>query len=92
VDFGADLAVFFPDFDQFVGDNIELAADGHYARDGGTENGNSGVFTSCDGLEGVGGNPNPKPRVCPYIEVLPSTLTRHGSSSRVTQLITHSEQ
>jgi len=36
-------------------------------------------------------DPNPLPRACSYIGVLPSTLTLRDSSSRVTQLMTHSE-
>jgi len=36
-------------------------------------------------------DPNPMPRGCPYIEVLPSTLTLCDSYSRVTLLMTHSE-
>jgi len=36
-------------------------------------------------------NPNPMPRLCPYIVVLPSTLTLRDSYSRVMPLMTHSE-
>jgi len=36
-------------------------------------------------------DPNPMPRGCPYIGVLPSTLTLRDSYSRVTGLMTHSE-
>jgi len=36
-------------------------------------------------------DPNLMPRGCPYIGVLPSTLTLRDSYSRVTQLMTHSE-
>ena len=36
-------------------------------------------------------DPNPMPRGCPYIGVLPSTLTLRDSYSRVTLLMTHSE-
>jgi len=36
-------------------------------------------------------DPNPMPRECPYIGVLPSTLTLRDSCSRVTRLMTHSE-
>ena len=32
-------------------------------------------------------DPNPMPRECPYIGVLPTTLTLDDSYSRVTQLI-----
>jgi len=34
---------------------------------------------------------NPLPQGCPYVGVLPSTLTLRGSSPRVTQLMTHNE-
>jgi len=37
------------------------------------------------------GDPNPMPRRCSCIGVLPSTLTLHGSYARVTRLMTHSE-
>jgi len=36
-------------------------------------------------------DPNPMPRGCPYIGVLPSTLTLRDSYPRVTRLMTHSE-
>jgi len=36
-------------------------------------------------------DPNPMARGCPYIGVLPSTLTLRDSYSRVTRLMTHSE-
>ena len=36
-------------------------------------------------------DPNPMSRGCPYIGVLPSTLTLHDSVSRVTRLLTQSE-
>jgi len=36
-----------------VGDSVTLCDDGHYARDGGTEDGNGRAFTSCNGLKGV---------------------------------------
>jgi len=36
-------------------------------------------------------DPNPLPRGCPYIRVLPSTLTLHDSYSCVPRLMTHSE-
>jgi len=36
-------------------------------------------------------NPNLMARGCPYIAVLPSTLTLRDSYSRVTRLMTHSE-
>ena len=36
-------------------------------------------------------DPNPKPRECPDIGVLPSTLTLRNSYSRVMRLLTHSE-
>ena len=34
-------------------------------------------------------DPNPMPQGCPYIGVLPSTLTPNDSYSRVTRLMTH---
>ena len=42
-------------------------------------------------LEAWGRDPNPKPHVCHYIVVFPSTLTLRDSYSRVTGLMTHSE-
>jgi len=36
-------------------------------------------------------DPNPMPRGCPYIGVLPSTLALRDSYSRVMRLMTHSE-
>jgi len=42
-------------------------------------------------VEGEELDPNPMSRGCPYIGVLPSTLTLRDSFSRVTRLITHSE-
>jgi len=36
-------------------------------------------------------DPNPMSRGCPYIEVLPLTLTLRDSYSLVTRLMTHSE-
>jgi len=36
-------------------------------------------------------DPNPLSRGCPYIGVLPSTLTLRDSYSRVTRLMTHKE-
>jgi len=36
-------------------------------------------------------DPNPMPQGCPYIGVLPSTLTLRDSYSRVMRLMTHSE-
>jgi len=36
-------------------------------------------------------DPNLMPRGCPYIGVLPSTLTLRDSYPRVTRLMTHSE-
>jgi len=36
-------------------------------------------------------DPNPMPRGCPYIGVLPSTLTLRDSYSGVTRLMTHNE-
>jgi len=36
-------------------------------------------------------DPNPMPRGCPYIGVLPSTLTLRDSYSRITQLITYNK-
>jgi len=36
-------------------------------------------------------DPNLLPRGCPYIGVLPSTLTLRDSYPRVTRLMTHSE-
>jgi len=36
-------------------------------------------------------DPNPMSPECPYIGVLPSTLTLRDSYSRVTRLMTHSE-
>jgi len=36
-------------------------------------------------------DPNLMPRGCPYIGVLPSTLTLRDSFPRVTRLMTHSE-
>jgi len=35
--------------------------------------------------------PNPMPRGCPYIGILPSTLTLRGSCPRVTRLMTCNE-
>jgi len=43
------------------------------------------------GVEEIVRDPNPMPRGCPYIGVLPSTLTLCDSYHRVTQLMTHSE-
>ena len=36
-------------------------------------------------------DPNPMPRGCPYIGILPSTLTLPDSYSRITRLMTYSE-
>jgi len=36
-------------------------------------------------------DPNPMPQGCPYIGVLPSTLTLRDSYPRVTRLMTYSE-
>jgi len=42
-------------------------------------------------VRGMVRDPNPMPRGCPYIGVLPSTLTLRDSYSRVTLLMTHSK-
>jgi len=55
VDFGAELQVVFPDFGELVGDGIERCDNGHYARDGGTENGEGAALTGHDGMDGVRG-------------------------------------
>ena len=43
------------------------------------------------GGEEIVRDPNLLPRGCPYIGVLPSTLTLRDSYSRVTRLMTHGE-
>jgi len=48
-------------------------------------------FSIARGVEEIVRDPNPLPRGCPYIGVLPSILTLRDSYSRVTQLMTHSE-
>jgi len=48
-------------------------------------------FSIAGGVEEIVRDPNPMPRGCPYIGVLPSTLTLRDSYPRVTRLMTHSE-
>jgi len=43
------------------------------------------------GAEEIVRDSNPMPRGCPYIGVLPSTLTLRDSYSRITRLMTHSQ-
>jgi len=51
------------------------------------------VFVECRGgvVEGEELGPNSMPRGCPYIGVVPSTLTLRDSCSRVTRLMAHGE-
>jgi len=46
-------------------------------------------ITGC--VEEMVRDPNPTPQECPYIGVLPSTLTLCDSYSHVTRLMTHGE-
>jgi len=48
-------------------------------------------FSIAGGVEEIISDPNPMPRGCSYIGVLPSTLTLRDSYSRVTRHMTHSE-
>jgi len=55
VDFYAEVLAFLAYLSELVGDRVQLGGDGHYARDGGTEDGEDGAFAGSDGLEGLGG-------------------------------------
>jgi len=48
-------------------------------------------FSIAGGVEEIVRDPNLLPRGCPYIGVLPSTLTLRDSYSHITRLMTHSE-
>ena len=51
----AELPVFLANLSELGGDGVELGGDGYSARDGGTEDGEDGAFTSGDGLKRVRG-------------------------------------
>jgi len=48
-------------------------------------------FSIAGGVEEIVRDPNPMPRECPYIGVLPSTLALRDSYPCVMRLMTHSE-
>jgi len=48
-------------------------------------------FSIAGGVEEIVRDPNPLPQGCPYIGVLPSTLTLRDSYPHVTRLMTCSE-
>jgi len=56
-----------------------------------TMNAHGVEFSMAGGVEEILRGPNPMPRGCTYIGVLPSTLTLHDSYPCVTSLMTHGE-
>ena len=55
MDFGAEFLIFLAEFRELGLDGVKLGGDGHYARDGGAENGDDGPLAYRYGLEGVRG-------------------------------------
>jgi len=55
VEFDAEFLIFFADFRELGVDGVQLGGDGHYARDGGAENGEDGAFAGGYGLKCVRG-------------------------------------